>query len=294
MPKKPIVAFAYDFDGTLAPGYMQDHAFIPELKVKRDDFWKEVKKIAKGQRGDQILAYMHLMQRRAHGEGLRLSKKSWRNRGAELPLFPGVGAWFERQNARAADLGLELEHYIVSSGVREMIEGSPIAKHFKRIYASSFLYNADGVADGVALGVNYTNKTQFLFRINKGTLEEWDDNKINKSVPESKRRVPFNRMVFFGDGETDVPCMRLVTKEGGYAVAVYNPHDPKSRNAAVGLRKDDRARFGGPADYSEGGWLDQLASGILASISSRDHTNSFSLWPDEPLATKGAGARAVE
>lgn len=276
----PVAAFCYDFDGTLAPGYMQDHAFIPELGVERDEFWAEVKKIARKNKGDQIHAYMHLMIRKARGADLKLRRSMWRKRGQDLPLFPGVDEWFARQNARAAALGIHLEHYIVSSGVREMIEGASIAKEFRRIYASSFLYSADGVADGVALGVNYTNKTQYLFRVNKGTLEEWDDEKINKAAPQSKRRVPFERMVFFGDGETDVPCMRLVTEQGGYAVAVYAAGDPKSEAAAIRLRADGRARFAGAADYSEGAVLDKVAHAMLKEIAARHSASALSVWPD--------------
>lgn len=279
MKNRPTAAFCYDFDGTLAPGYMQDHAFIPKLGVSSTEFWREVKETAKKQKGDQIHAYMHLMLRRARGADLKLSRTMWKKRGADLPLFPGVKEWFKRQNDRARDLEINLEHYIVSSGVREMIEGSPIASEFKRIYASSFLYTADGVADGVALGVNYTNKTQYMFRVNKGTLEEWDDNKINKATAPGKRRIPFSSMAFFGDGETDVPCMRLVTDQGGYAVAVYVEGDPKSETAALQLQADGRAKFAGTADYSEGGDLDALAGAILTEIAARAHSTNFSKWP---------------
>lgn len=278
--ERPRVVFAYDFDGTLAPGHMQNHAFIPdELGMDRATFWREVNALAKAQRGDEILAYMHLMLEKARERGLELTLESWRRRGAGLTLFPGVEDWFERQNARAADLDLDLRHFIISSGNRELIEGSPIARHFERIYASAFIFDARSDAVGVALSVNYTSKTQFLFRINKWTLEEWDNVAINQVLKKETRPVPFDRIVYFGDGYTDVPTMRLVTDQGGYAVAVYNPGDPLSEAAAIGLRDDGRARLAGPGDYREGAGLDNLAAAMLAEIAARAHTPSLVTWP---------------
>jgi phosphoserine phosphatase len=276
---RPQVVFAYDFDGTLAPGYMQDHAFIPDdLGLLRDDFWEEVKAIAKTQRGDEIHAYMHLMLTKAAAKGIELNQASWRRRGESLPLFPGVEDWFERQNMRARDLGLDLRHFIISSGNREMIEGSRIARHFERIYASAFIYDENGNAAGAALAVNYTNKTQYIFRINKGTLEEWDDLSINKAIAPTDRPVPFDQFVYFGDGATDVPTMRLVTDQGGYSVAVY-VNSEHSRTAAASLRDEGRARFAGPADYTEAGPLDVLANAILTEISARQRTRDAVRWP---------------
>jgi len=280
---RPKAVFAYDFDGTLAPGYMQNHFFIPnELGITADEFWLEAKALAKAHRGDEIHAFMHLMLAKARELGLDLSQEAWRGRGSALPLFPGISDWFDRQNSRAAELELDLEHFVISSGNRELIEGSAISAKMKRVYASAFIYDHDGVAVGVSLAVNYTNKTQFLFRINKGTLDEWDDLSINKAQRHEDRPVPFDRMVFFGDGATDVPSMRLVTDQGGYAVAVYEPKSETSCAAAVRLRDDGRARYAGPADYSEGGSLDSLAFSILTEIAGRAHSRSFVEWPDSP------------
>src|SRR5436190_4111759 len=192
---RPLAVFAYDFDGTLARGNMQEHAFIPdELGMAQADSWRETQHLAESQPGDGSLAYMHLMLEKAREKGLELTLDSWRKRGAALRLFPGVEDWFERQNARAADLGLDLRHFIISSGNRELIEGSPIAHHFERIYASAFMFNADEDAIGAALAVNYTSKTQYLFRINKWTLEEWDVVVINKALAKAERPVPFDRI----------------------------------------------------------------------------------------------------
>ena len=280
-PDRPLVAFAYDFDGTLAPGHMQNHAFIPdELGMDRAQFWAEVNALAKAQRGDEILAYMHLMLAKARERGLELSLESWRRRGASLKLFAGVEDWFGRQNARAADLGLDLRHFIISSGNRELIEGSPIAHHFERIYASAFMFDAQQDAVGVALGVNYTSKTQFLFRINKWTLEEWDNLAVNRAQVKEDRPVPFDRIAYFGDGFTDIPTMRLVTDQGGYAIAVYDEGDAASEAAALSLRKDGRAHLAGPGDYREGASLDNLAAAMLAEIAARTHARNLVKWPD--------------
>jgi phosphoserine phosphatase len=283
--ERPRVVFAYDFDGTLAPGNMQEHAFIPdELEMEHQDFWAETKALAEAQRGDPILAYMHLMLEKARAKGVELTEASWKQRGADLPLFPGVLEWFDRQNARAKALELDLHHFIISSGNRELIEGSPIARHFTRIYASAFMFDDAGEAIGPALAVNYTSKTQYLFRINKWTLEEWDETSINKVMAKNERPVPFDRMAFFGDGLTDIPTMRLVTDQGGAAVAVYNPQSEKSIKAARQLREDGRARLDGVADYSEGSELDHLAQGLLVEMAARVGAHGLALWPQGPAA----------
>ena len=150
-----------------------------------------------------------------------------------------------------------------------MISGSKIGKKFKRVYASSFMYNANEVAYWPALAVNYTTKTQYLFRINKGTFNPWDNTEINKFVPEARRSLPFSRMVFIGDGETDIPCMRLLSDKGGYPVAVYPPRKKAARDRAIPLVGEGRARFVAPADYREGKKLDQIAKSILGEIASK-------------------------
>ena len=280
--ERPRVVFAYDFDGTLAPGNMQEHAFIPgELDMAHEDFWAEVKLLAKAQRGDPILAYMHLMLAKARARNVELTEESWRRRGANLPLFPGVEDWFERQNARAEALELDLRHFIISSGNRELIEGSPIAGQFERIYASAFMFDEELDAVGVALGINYTSKTQYLFRINKWTLEEWDNVAINKAMAKDERPVPFDRIAYFGDGFTDIPTMRLVTDQGGSAIAVYNADDPKTRKSVLELRDDGRAHLAGPGDYTEGSPLDCLAQALLTEMAARAHARRLVQWPDE-------------
>ena len=273
---RPLAVFAYDFDGTLAPGNMQEHAFIPdELGMEHAEFWAEATRLARAQRGDGILAYMHLMLAKAREKGLELSLESWRRRGANLRLFPGVMDWFARQNARADALGLDLRHFIISSGNRELIEGSPIAPYFERIYASGFIFDEADDAIGIALAINYTGKTQYLFRINKWTLNEWDNEAINAVQVERDRAVPFDRIAFFGDGLTDIPVMRVMTDHGGHPVAVYDPEKPITEAAADKLLKDGRARLAAGGDYREGSELDTLAADIIAEMARGVTTNLF-------------------
>ena len=189
-----------------------------------------------------------------------ISRESFRQCGARIELFPGVLDWFHRVNRYAEQKGVVLEHYIISSGLREMLEGSPICGHFKKIYASGFMYDTNGVAFWPALAVNYTTKTQFLFRINKGELNEWDADGINAYMALADRRISFRYMTYFGDGSTDVPCMKLVKDQGGYAIAVYRPGGSEK---AVPLLHHKRVQFTAPANYSEGERLEQLAFGII-------------------------------
>lgn len=277
---RPIVVFAYDFDGTLAPGNMQEHAFLPALNLSPESFWAEVKSLAKAQSGDEIHAYMHLMLQKAKTAGLDITESAWRRHGADLDFYPGVLDWFRRQNERAATHELDLRHFIISSGNREMVLGSKIGNEFEKVYASAFIYNHDKMADGIALAVSYTGKTQYLFRINKWTLDEWDDATINKPMSPEQRPVPFDRIVFFGDGLTDVPLMRLVTDQGGYAVAVYDPDRENSPQAALGLKAAGRAKFAGPADYCEGSALDKQAGAMLMEMSARVRAQKLVRWPE--------------
>jgi hypothetical protein len=258
---------------------MQEHAFLPALGISKDDFWPEVKALARAQGGDEIHAYMHLMLAKARAARLDLTEKAWRNHGENLKFYPGVEDWFDRQNKRAAELGLDLRHFILSSGNREMVLGSRIGRCFEKVYASAFIYDQEGLATGVALAVSYTGKTQYLFRINKWTLEEWDDDTINRPMELDERPCPFDRIVFFGDGLTDVPTMRLVTDHGGYAVSVYDPESPKSRSGARDLRDAGRAKFAGSADYRDGSTLDAQAEGMLREMAARVHLKGLVDWP---------------
>lgn len=232
---KPIFAIAYDFDGTLAPGNMQE---------------------AVRSQGDPILLYMRHMLEGARGAGVRVDRASLREHGKSIRFFPGVEDWFARVNAAGKARGLDVQHFIISSGLRDIIEGTPIRKHFRAVFASGFLYDQHDVATAPALAVNYTNKTQYLFRINKGALDLGDHAAINAHMPQEERPVPFSRMIFIGDGETDVPCFRLVKDQGGASIAVYTP-GRKGKARATALHKDGRVHSAVPADYGEGKALEQ-------------------------------------
>lgn len=267
MAKKLIpMAISYDFDGTLASGNMQEYDFIPALKLSSKQFWTSVTQLAEKHEADQILAYMHAMLEEARIARVPVRKADFKNYGAKIDLFPGVKDWFKRINAYARSKGVRLEHFIISSGIREMVEGTPIYKEFKKVYASGFMFDANGVACWPALAVNYTTKTQYLFRINKGSLDVHDNSVINKFVPKEERPVPFSHMVFVGDGETDIPCMRLVKDQGGHAIAVYNPAKRGAKKHAEQLISDGRATLSATADYQEGSAIDKAVKAIIDKI----------------------------
>lgn len=267
MAKKLIsMAISYDFDGTLAPGNMQEYDFIPALNMHSKQFWESVNDLAKKHEMDQILAYMHTMLEEARKAKVAVQKADFKTFGAHIELFPGVKDWFKRINAYAKSKGVRLEHFIISSGIREMVEGTPIFKEFKKVYASGFMFDHNGVACWPALAVNYTTKTQYLFRINKGSLDVHDNSIINKYVPKEQRPIPFEHMVFVGDGETDIPCMRLVKDQGGHSIAVYNPGMHGAKKHAQQLVKDGRATLFATADYQEGCAIDLAVKAIIDKI----------------------------
>ncbi len=222
-PKKPQVALIYDFDGTLSPKNMQEFGFIKSLKMNETEFWKKNAALSKKNDASSILCYMKLMLSEAKHNDIPITKKAFTDFGKKIELYPGVEKWFSLVNAYGKKIGLDVKHYINSSGLKEMIEGSPIAKEFEHIYACSFLYDASGVAEWPGVAVDFTTKTQFIFKINKGIKEVCDSREVNKYVAEEDRPVPFKRMIYFGDGETDIPCMKMVKQNGGYSIAVYNP-----------------------------------------------------------------------
>jgi len=273
MAKKLIkVAIAYDFDGTLAPGNMQEHAFLPTLGINPKSFWANTKKKAKENDMDEILAYMQITLDEARMKNLPIRKSDFVNYGKGIQFFEGVETYFERINAYAKKKGVTIEHYIISSGLREFIKGTKIAKYFKNIFASGFEYDANGVAVWPALAINYTNKTQYLFRINKGIDNSYDNYEINKFMPEKDRYIPFEQMIYIGDGETDVPAMKMIKYQGGKAIAVYNPkiRAKKSRKSPKQICEDlisqNRANYIAPADYSEGSELDKMIKLIIDKI----------------------------
>lgn len=264
---KITVALVYDFDGTLSPGNMQEYDFIPSVGKNNEEFWAESNRLAQEQDADPILVYMWQMIREAHRNDLRIHREAFVESGRNIRLYKGVKEWFGRINGYAASKGIRIEHYINSSGIKEMIEGTEIAHEFKHIYACSFLYDVNGVAVWPAVSVNYTNKTQFMFKINKGIEEVFDSQRINKYIPEDDRPVPFKHIIYFGDGTTDIPCMKLVKEKGGHSIAVYDPVERESRQQAMqALIDDNRVSYACGADYSPDGSLDLLVKRIIDKI----------------------------
>ncbi len=264
--KKPIVALVYDFDGTLSPGNMQEFGFIQAIESTAPTFWRKSDEIAIGQDASNILAYMKLMFDEARKKGIPLRRRDFRRFGSKVELFPGVLQWFDLVNAYGRSKGVKVEHYINSSGLAEMIEGTPIAKEFKRIFACSFLYNDQGEAEWPGVAVDYTAKTQFLFKINKGILSIRDNKLVNESQDENKKRIPWSNMLYFGDGDTDVPCMKIVKMFGGHAIAVYNPNKPGKKAIAQRLLREDRVNFITPTDYRENSRTFQIVKAVIDKI----------------------------
>lgn len=266
MKKKPIVALIYDFDGTLSPGNMQEFGFIQAVGSTPEEFWSQSDCIAIGQDASNVLAYMKLMFDEAKRKGVHLRREDLQRFGKDIELYPGVREWFDRVNKYGAAHGVRVEHYINSSGLREIVEGSPIASEFKHIFAGSFLYDDSGEAEWPGNAVDYTAKTQFLFKISKGIFSSRDNKRVNASVDDDKKRVPFAHMIYFGDGETDVPCMKIVGMFGGHSIAVYNPASDKKRAAAMKLKRQGRVAFATPAVYTRDSRAFQVVCAIIDKI----------------------------
>ena len=263
----PIIAFLYDFDKTLCTTDMEDYAFIPSLGYTPAEFWGKANAFGWENRMDGLLAYMYTMIQECAAQNIKLDRAFLNHCGESIQLFPGVREWFARINAFGESLGVQVEHYVISSGLREIIEGSGIAQEFREIYACEFYYNENGDACWPKLDVNFTNKTQFVYRINKGILDVSRDKELNDSMPDDSKRVPFTNMIYIGDGLSDVPCMKMMRAYGGQAIAVYQA---SNRQGVEKLLADGRVDFIFPADYREGMELDRTVRDILRKMTITD------------------------
>lgn len=259
---KPIVALIYDFDKTLSPKDMQEYSFLPGIKVEPDRFWGLCQDFAQDHQMDGVLTYMYLMKKMAQGE-LDLSRDKLRQLGRDVEFFPGVETWFDRINLIGERSGVAVEHYIISSGLTEIIQGSAIGDKFKAVFAASFCYDAAGQPVWPSTAVNYTNKTQYLFRINKGILDVTNDRDLNAFTPEYMRRIPFTNMIYVGDGLTDVPCMKMTKQKGGYSIVV---HAPGRTDMADDMLLQGRVDFSLEADYSENSEMEQVVTMLMRRI----------------------------
>ena len=264
---KPIIALLYDFDKTLCTTDMEDYAFIPALGYTPEEFWRKANTFGRENRMDGLLAYMYTMIAECRAQGLPLTRDFLVRCGHSMELFPGVREWFGRINEFGASLGVEVEHYVLSSGLKEIIEGSGIAHEFKQIYACEFYYDESGAACWPKLDVNFTNKTQFVYRINKGVLDVSDDKTLNDSMPDDSKRIPFTNMIYVGDGLSDVPCMKMMRAYGGQAIAVYQA---TNRAGVEDLLAKGRVDFIFPADYRAGTDLDATVRNIIRKMAIAD------------------------
>lgn len=260
MPKNPTVAILYDFDKTLCPKNMPEYSFIPSLGLRPEEFWELANQLSDEQKMDRILAFMYLMVRKSKDLHKNIHRETFVKMGEQVAFYEGVTDWFGRINAFGAQNGVEISHYIISSGLKEVIEGCKIAGEFDKIYACEFHYDENGVADWPKIAINYTSKTQFLFRINKGVFDISDDDSLNRYIADDQRQISFKNMIYIGDGLTDVPCMKLVKTNGGHSIAV---HKPREKAQVQHLLEDGRVNFIAPADYREGRLLDELVKNII-------------------------------
>ena len=261
---KTKVALIYDFDGTLSTTNMQDYSLIPEFGMDTEEFWYEANKWGRDHFADQITGSMYYFVKKAEELGIPLTRELLAKAGQNIKYYPGVEGWFERINEYGKQLGLVIEHYIISSGYEEILYGCKIKHHFKNIFGCSFAFNEEGKPVWPARVVNYSTKTQYLSKINKG-LGKLEDRAVNEFMPDDKRPIPFTRMIYFGDGSTDIPSMKLTKVRNGNAIAVYNPNGT-NKATALKLLKDGRVNFALPADYREDKQIDKVVKTILDKL----------------------------
>jgi 2-hydroxy-3-keto-5-methylthiopentenyl-1-phosphate phosphatase len=267
MNKSNTVAFCYDFDKTLTPDDMQSQGFIQDLDVSVNDFWREVGKFTFNNNMDSNLSYMYMMLKKYTQKFGPLSYPILKSYGEKITLFEGVDKWLYNINIFGENLGIKVEHYILSSGLREMIEGTKISQYFEKIYASSFLFDENGSAVWPSLVVNYTNKTQFLFRISKGYLDETDD-RVNDYMRPEDYRIPFENIIYIGDSSTDVPCMKLLTQYKGHSIGVYDPKTATSKRVER-MKQDGRICDYHIANYTDSSDLFIACTKIIRDISEK-------------------------
>lgn len=277
-PDKKVIALVYDFDGTLSPRPMQEYAFLPKLGIEPKEFWAECTRVSKAERADALITYMHLLYKKAKERGVRIDRADLVAQGKKVELYPGVEAWFDQMHAyvkkRAGDAGITVKHYLVSSGLTEIIEGTKIYPHFANVFASEYWFDAYDLPFPKRV-ISDTGKTQFLFRINKG-IEDLGES-INAHMPEEQRPIPFSNFIYFGDGDTDVPSMALLKKNGGHAIAVHDPGE--SGGKCVELFKAGRCDFYAGADYRKGSDLFKrtclLLDRIIADVKVREEARGL-------------------
>lgn len=266
---KPTIAICYDFDKTLSPTDMQAQGYIQSVNYDVQSFWQESNDLAKQNNMDQNLAYMYKMKDAARGNFI-LNREKLEEYGSAVALYPGVEDWFDNINTYAESKGVIVEHYIISSGLKEMIEGTSVAKegNFKAIYASSYYYDERGEVIWPAQVVNFTSKTQYLFRISKGVLDV-NDADVNDHYEPEDIKIPFRNIIYIGDSDTDIPCMKVVTMYGGHAIGVYDCNS-KDKSKVQKMIHDNRISYYAAADYREGEEIEQIVKAIIDRTSQNE------------------------
>ncbi|KXW55670.1 haloacid dehalogenase-like hydrolase [Ferrovum sp. PN-J185] len=261
------IAMVYDFDGTLCPQPMQEYTVLPKLGIKPEEFWRLVEHDAKETGGEKMLVYMRILLEEAHNRRVFISRDDFKKMGKDIEYFPGVKDWFPKINnyvKRKSQGTVNIQHYIISAGMKEILEGISIRKFFKQIYASEYHFNFQGIATFPKQLITDTTKTQYLFRVNKGK-EELDES-INEHMPEWQRPIPFQNIIYIGDGMTDVPSMALTKKNGGHTIAVYPEDDVHDQATCIKLLKANRVDFIAPADYRKDSHLSRQVALLLDKI----------------------------
>lgn len=262
------MAICYDFDGTLASGNMQEYSFIKKLGMTPKEFWQTANDLAKNQKGDEILTYMKITIDESRKRNLPIKREDFQSYGKDITFFDGVEDYFDRINKYARSKGVKLQHFIISSGLKEILEGTSIANKFTEIFASTFLYDETGAAVWPAMAMNYTSKTQYIYRINKGCLDVTDIEGVNRHVAKECKPMPLTNILYIGDGNTDIPCMAMLNKAGGHTLAVYKEGQ---KDRAISLNRDGRAHMVAPADYRDGKKIDQYVKAVIDKISADGH-----------------------
>lgn len=259
---KPIVAILYDFDATLATSDMQNFSFIPSLGMTPAEFWGKTKEFSERTGCEKTLGYLNTMITECKKRGIKMSPSFLREQGKAIKFWPGVEEWFKRINKFGEDNGVQVEHYLVSSGNIEIVEGCSIYKYFKKVYCCEFIFDENDEPVWPKLVINYTQKTQYFYRVSKGAFDINDDIGVNEK--NRNRRVPYSNIVYIGDGITDIPAMILAKNNGGHSIAVYP--EGKENGIVDTLYNDGRVNYVAPADYRKGKELDLILQLIIKGV----------------------------
>jgi phosphoserine phosphatase len=267
------IAVIFDFDDTLGPdstsGYLKQ-AGVDDIA----SFWGEVGEMMK-QDWDPVPAYLHhMIQASKQGVSSPLTQDALRKWGKELPFFDGVQGLFDhiRSVVREANPRVSLEFYLISSGIGDVLRHTEIAHEFHDIWASEFHYDEQGIAVAPKRVVSFTDKTRYIFQIQKGIIGEASKGKpfdVNKKLNAQQIRVPMNQMIFVGDGYTDIPCFSMVKKEGGVSIAVYDKNHVEKWGNAYQFVADGRVSNLLSANYQEGSDLVNFLSMAVRSMAER-------------------------